>query len=127
MKAALIPLALLAATPSFMLAAPVAASELPLGLWARGDGNAKVRIAPCGDALCATNTFIRDTSGGEAVGDKLVMRVKSTGDRKLTGSAFDPKRDSTYAISITFDDVRMKTRGCLLSVLCKSVSWQKIN
>jgi uncharacterized protein (DUF2147 family) len=113
--------------PVLMLAAPAVARELPVGLWARGDGNAKVRIAPCGDALCATNTFIRDTSGGEAVGDKLVMRVKSAGERKLTGSAFDPKRDSTYAITITFDDARMKTRGCLLAVLCKSVSWQKID
>lgn len=108
------------------LALPATATELPLGLWARGDGNARVRIAPCGAALCATNTYIRNTSGGEAVGDKLVMRVKPAGPRKLAGNAFDPKRDNTYAITITFDDTRMSTRGCLLAVLCQTVTWQKL-
>jgi uncharacterized protein (DUF2147 family) len=112
---------------AFVAAAPALATELPLGLWARSDGNATVRIAPCGAALCAVNTVIRDTSGGEAVGDKLVMRVKPAGARTLAGSAFDAKRDNTYAITITFDDARMSTRGCLLAVLCKTVSWQKLD
>ena len=36
----------------------------PSGTWNRGDGNAKVRIAPCGSNICATNVWIKDTSGG---------------------------------------------------------------
>ncbi len=35
------------------------------GVWTRGDGNARVRIAACGPSLCATNVWIEDTSGGE--------------------------------------------------------------
>ena len=29
------------------------------GNWARGDGKAKVLIAPCGEKICATNTWIK--------------------------------------------------------------------
>ena len=29
------------------------------GHWARGDGNARIQIAPCGKARCVTNTWIR--------------------------------------------------------------------
>ena len=47
---------------------PAFAQDLPLGTWARGDGNARVRIEKCGAAICAINTWIKDTSGGENVG-----------------------------------------------------------
>ena len=44
----------------------------PSGVWLRDDGNARVRIAPCGRNICATNLWIRDTSKGEEAGDRLV-------------------------------------------------------
>jgi len=31
-----------------------------MGYWAQGDDNACVRIALCGEALCAINTWIKD-------------------------------------------------------------------
>lgn len=117
------------ATLALSLALPLAASaaELPVGQWARGDGNARVSIAPCGEALCATNTFIKDTSEGEAVGDKLVMNVKPSGAGKLAGKAYDPKRERSYSITITFDDASMSTRGCIIGVLCKTVQWSRLD
>ncbi|CAN1563990.1 Domain of unknown function DUF2147 [Rhabdaerophilaceae bacterium] len=98
----------------------------PIGLWARGDGNARVRIEPCGSALCAINTWIKDTSQGENVGDKLVMTVAPAEGGRLDGTAFDPKRDRSYGISIRFSKDRMSTRGCILGVLCKTVNWTRI-
>lgn len=38
------------------------------GVWFRDDGNARVRVAPCGNKTCATNLWIRDESKGEAPG-----------------------------------------------------------
>ena len=107
-------------------AGPCLADSDPSGNWQRGEGNAQVRIEPCGSAICAINTRIRDTSGGEEVGHRLVMSVKPTGPGKLVGSAFDPQRDKTYAIDIVFDQKTMTTRGCILKVLCKSVSWSRL-
>lgn len=112
---------------AIVVTSPALANELPLGQWARGDGNARVRIAPCGEALCATNTFIKDTSDGEAVGDRLVMNVKPAGEGKLAGKAYDPKRERTYAITISFSGASMSTRGCIVGVLCKTVQWSKLD
>ncbi|MDI6028612.1 DUF2147 domain-containing protein [Corticibacterium sp. UT-5YL-CI-8] len=95
------------------------------GIWMRGDGNAKVRIAPCGNNLCATNLWIKDTSGGEAVGDRLVMDVKPSGDM-LSGTAFDAKRNMNYKIDISVSGASLSTKGCVIGgLVCKTVSWSK--
>ena len=65
--------------------ASAAAADDPsfYGHWARGDGNARVRIAPCGVATCVTNTWIRPGTPDEKTGDKLTMQVE---DRPESGS-----------------------------------------
>lgn len=117
--------ALLAAT-AFLQPAR-AASDGILGNWARGDGNARVRIAPCGGALCAINTWIRDPSSGEHVGDRLVMKV-SGGGSSMSGTAFDPQRKLNYNLEITYGPESMQTRGCVLAgIICKSISWKRVS
>ncbi|MEQ1955122.1 DUF2147 domain-containing protein [Mesorhizobium sp. CN2-181] len=94
------------------------------GVWNRDDGNARVRIAPCGKSLCATNLWIGDTSKGEAVGDKLIMTLTPKSATTLTGKAYDPKRNLTYAISLQVTGKRLKTRGCVVGgLICKDVFW----
>jgi len=109
--------------------AAVAASQPdPSGIWMRGDGNAKVRIAPCGSDICATNLWIKDTSGGENVGDKLVMTVKPKSADTLAGKAFDPKRNLTYSIQVKVKKASLVTRGCIVGgLVCKNVSWSRAN
>ncbi|WP_246683029.1 DUF2147 domain-containing protein [Mesorhizobium sp. B2-1-3A] len=98
----------------------------PSGTWNRGDGNAKVRIAPCGSNICATNVWIRDTSGGEAVGDRLVMTLRPKSADTLAGKAFDAKRALTYAIQLKVAGQRLVTRGCVAGgLVCKSVNWSR--
>ena len=67
-------LSLLAAS-GLILSATAASANTIDGTWMRGDGNARVRIAPCGDKVCATNVWIGDTSNGEEVGDRLIMTL----------------------------------------------------
>jgi len=96
------------------------------GIWMRDDGNAKVKIAQCGTKICATNLWIRDTSKGEEVGDKLVLSLQRASDTELYGSAYDAKRDRTYSIIIIVEPRSLITRGCLLGrVLCRDVSWTR--
>ncbi len=109
-----------------------AAGLEPAGIWMRGDDNAKVDIGPCQvdgvSKICATNLWIKDSSKGEAVGDRLIMTMKWTADNKLTGEAYDPKRDRSYSIVMTIGSDRMTTRGCVfLGLLCKTVSWKRLN
>jgi uncharacterized protein (DUF2147 family) len=95
----------------------------PSGVWLRDDGNARVRIAPCGSNICATNVWIKDTSGGEEVGDRLVLTLKPEGADSLTGEAFDPKRNRRFAMTLTVKPDGLSTRGCIIGVLCKTVNW----
>jgi len=98
------------------------------GLWQRGDGNARVAIGPCGRDLCATNVWIKDASGGEAVGDRLVMSVAPVDGDTLSGKAYDSKRDMTFRISIKVAATRLVTRGCVVGgLLCKSMSWARVS
>jgi uncharacterized protein (DUF2147 family) len=65
-----------------LLAAGMSGAQAIEGTWLRGDGNARVRIAPCGDKVCATNHVDRRHQfSGEEVGDRLVMTLAPEGRR----------------------------------------------
>lgn len=119
----------LAVVLSLLLSAPALAApgaSDPSGVWTRGDGNARVRIAPCGDNICATNLWIRDTSGGENVGDRLILTVSAGGEGMLVGTAYDPQRNLTFSMEMTVKPRQLQTRGCVLGgLLCKAVSWSR--
>jgi uncharacterized protein (DUF2147 family) len=98
------------------------------GQWARGDGNARVKIASCGDNICATNTWIREPGKGEEVGDRIVMTVKRVSDTQLSGQGFDPKRNLTYSMTITVGAGTLTTQGCVIGgLICKTVNWSRID
>jgi uncharacterized protein (DUF2147 family) len=97
------------------------------GEWARGDGKAKVRIAPCGEDVCAINTWIRPGVPNEKVGDRLVMTIMSDGPDKWVGKAYDPQRHMTFRMTIDVAATSMTTHGCVLGgLLCKSMDWTRI-
>lgn len=99
----------------------------PMGNWARGDGAAKVKIAPCGENICATNTWIKPGTKSEKAGDVLVMSVKNDGTGNYKGKAFDPQRNMNYKLNMKVKGDSMTTQGCVLGgLLCKSVSWSKV-
>ncbi|MFN3891489.1 MAG: DUF2147 domain-containing protein [Beijerinckiaceae bacterium] len=104
-----------------------ASSDITSGIWLRGDGQAKVRLQKCGDALCAVNVWIAKP-GDENVGDRLVLNVKPVKPGLMEGSAFDPQRNLRFSSKITYSDTSMTTSGCVLGgLLCRSVSWSKVS
>lgn len=111
---------------AFIVASPPAAGATSLdGVWLREDGNARIRIAPCGDKICATNLWIGDTSRGESPGDRLIMTLARRMDGTFSGSAYDPKRDWTYSLTIRTAPGELSTRGCILSgLICRDVGWK---
>ena len=103
----------------------VAQAQSPLGNWARGDGNARVRIAPCGANLCATNTWIRNP-GSEKVGQVLIMKVRKVAARLWKGSAYDPQRKLSVSMEMKVGQGTMSTSGCVFGgLLCKTTSWTR--
>lgn len=109
-------------------ASAAAADSSPLGLWARGDGKARVRIEKCDKALCAINTWIKPGTPDEKPGDKLVLTISPAGPDLLTGEAWDPQRNTTFRISVETGERQMTTRGCVLAgLLCKDMNWTRLD
>ena len=104
-----------------------AQAQSPLGQWSRGDGNARVRIAPCGANLCATNTWIRNP-GSEKVGQVLVMKVKKAAAGLWKGSAYDPQRQLSVSMQMKVGAKAMSTSGCVAGgLLCKTTRWTRLS
>jgi uncharacterized protein (DUF2147 family) len=98
-----------------------------LGDWARRDGGTRIRISPCGDALCAVNTWVRNPAGDEKPGDTLVMTLEPESPTELSGRAYDKRRDMTFSMNISLGPSGMRTDGCLfLGMLCRSAEWTRV-
>ena len=110
------------------LSAPVGANASDItGLWARGDGKARVQVKKCDDDFCATNVWVRPGTPRERIGDKLIMDVEPTSANKLEGKAKDVRRGLTYSMEITVNGDAMQTRGCILGqIICKFADWSSL-
>lgn len=123
----IIRLAIVSALSPMLVGASATAAEID-GNWARGDGKAKVLIAPCGEKICATNTWIKPGTPKEKTGDRLIMDIKQSEAGIYSGTAFDPQRDKSYRITVTLAGNNMTTKGCIVAgLLCKGISWTRID
>ena len=97
------------------------------GDWTRNDGASRITVGPCGELLCAVNTWIRDPADGELVGDRLVLALQPRDAGALTGEAFDERRKLRYSLLISVNGNAMTTQGCLLSgIVCKTMRWIRV-
>jgi uncharacterized protein (DUF2147 family) len=111
----------------FVLPAGAAPENGLAGNWARDDGSVQMVIAPCGGALCATNTAVKDPSGAERVGDRLVLKLTPLSSSAFQGQAYDVRRQRTYKMTITVQGTTLRTTACvLLGIVCKSADWTRV-
>jgi len=130
MKRILISLAALA-----LLSGPaVASAKSPLeGRWK--NGKMEVEIAPCGKALCGTvvkaspkqQAKAERGSGTELIGATLIKGIERTGPGTYRASVFVADRNvhargTIYQVSAD----RLKVRGCVLAIICKSKTWDRV-
>ncbi|KQZ02161.1 hypothetical protein ASD45_15830 [Pseudolabrys sp. Root1462] len=107
-------------------AATAAGSEI-FGTWLRDDGNARVRVAPCGESICATNLWIRDPKRqGEKIGDRLEFNIKRDGSG-WRGKAYDPQRKLNFSATLSAAGDAMTTEGCIaVGLICRTTRWQRL-
>ncbi len=96
------------------------------GTWLRGDGAARVKMAACGDAICATNVWIKDPAAqNEKVGDRLIFKIKPSGD-SWAGTGYDPQRKLKLSAKLHASRDSMTTTGCVLAgLICRSTQWAR--
>ena len=130
MKQILIALASLA-----VLASPASATaKSPIeGRWKKG--NLVVQIAPCGRELCGTvvrasakqQAKAERGSGTELIGARLIKDIDKTGPNTYRASVFLPQRNMHAKGSIKQVSANtLAVRGCVLGVVCKSQTWQRV-
>lgn len=98
------------------------------GTWQRDTGASRVRFAKCGDAVCGTLAWLKDTSGPAKVGQRIFYDMKPSGDGKWSGSAFNPEDGKTYSGTMTLSGASLTTSGCVMGgLICRSVKWVRAN
>lgn len=99
-----------------------------LGNWQRDSGASRVRIAKCGEALCGTLSWLKDTSGPAKVGQRIFYDMKPNGANKWSGSAFNPEDGKTYSGTMTLAGDTLTTAGCVMGgLICRSVVWKRLD
>lgn len=123
----LIVVALTAAASVTGLAPAAATGNEIFGTWLRDDGNARVRVTPCGSAICAINLWIRDPKRqGEKVGDRLEFSIKPDG-KTWHGKAYDPQRKLTFSATLSAEGEAMTTKGCVVAgLICRTTTWRRL-
>lgn len=98
------------------------------GVWLRDNGASRVRIAPCGDALCGTIAWLKDANGPGKVGQRVFFDMKPNGAGAWAGKAFNPEDGKTYSGKMSLSGSTLTTAGCALGgLICKSVTWKRVN
>ncbi|NVN88684.1 MAG: DUF2147 domain-containing protein [Rhodopseudomonas sp.] len=117
----------------------------PSGVWLTQAGDAKVQVAPCGNALCATIVWLKQpldpATGRPVVDDKnpdpakarrpvlglnLFVGMKPA-DGKWSGRIYNADDGKTYASTVSLVGAKaLKVEGCVL-MFCGSETWKKIS
>lgn len=106
----------------------VAMAQDVAGTWQRDTGASRVRFVKCGEAMCGTLAWLKDTSGPAKVGQRIFYDMKPSGDGKWAGSAFNPEDGKTYSGTMTLSGDSLTTSGCVMGgLICRSVKWTRAN
>ncbi|AZO81287.1 hypothetical protein BLM15_08380 [Bosea sp. Tri-49] len=108
-------------------AVPASAQDVT-GTWLRDTGASKVRFTKCGEAMCGTISWLKETSGPAKIGQRIFYDMKPSSAGKWSGSAFNPEDGKTYSGTMTLSGDTLTTAGCVFGgMICRSVKWSRSN
>ncbi len=111
-----------------------ASAKSPLeGRWK--NGRMEVVIAPCGGDLCGTVVKASPAQQAKAergsdtdlIGARLIKDIEKTGPRTYKATVFLADRNMHARGTINqISNNQLKVRGCVLAVICKSKTWDRV-
>ncbi|MCA0425235.1 MAG: DUF2147 domain-containing protein [Proteobacteria bacterium] len=129
-------------TGASLCVAESAMAQSPAGNWSTG--KARVRIADCGGALCATITALNEPNdddgkpkldknnantalrGRKIVGISILSGMKPAGENSWKGSIYNPEDGKTYSANMSLAGSSLKVQGCALGgIICKTQMWSR--
>ncbi|HVT54795.1 MAG TPA: DUF2147 domain-containing protein [Xanthobacteraceae bacterium] len=129
-----------------LLAAPAFAAN-PSGTWLTEDGEARVRIADCGQAYCGTIVWLKEPNDPQTgkpkldkfnkhesmrsrrvLGMQIIYGMHPSGANSWKGSLYNPEDGNTFNGSLALQGAdRLKLEGCVLALFCRSEVWKRVN
>jgi uncharacterized protein (DUF2147 family) len=128
----------------FGLGAAEAQTQTPYGTWKANDGEAAVRVAPCGDGVCGTIVALsepNDPATGRPKTDVnnpdpslrakpiiglTMMRVRADGPNVWRGTVYNGQDGRIYAATLAVAGETLQVRGCVLGgIICRTQVWTK--
>jgi uncharacterized protein (DUF2147 family) len=124
------------------------ASADPVGTWLTEGGRSRVRVGPCGSALCGTVVWLKEPDdpdtgkpkvdkknadaskrGRPLVGVAILLNAKPSGSNKWVGQVYNAEDGKTYDGTLTeVSPTSLKLEGCALAgFICKSQVWTRAN
>ena len=133
--------ALVAAVP---LGQTLAKAGEPYGTWSMG--KVTIKVTDCGGGLCGTIVGLKEPISKidgkpkvdrenpdvakrkrPLIGLAILIGVKPAGEGKWQGAIYNPDDGNTYSASIKLDGDKMKVKGCVAGILCKSNNFVRID
>ena len=120
-----------------------------VGVWLNPKANMRVRVSPCGAALCGNIVWLKssnDPQTGEPLTDRnnpdpvsrnrpiLGMQIitdlkPGRGAGEWTGKVYSPNDGKTHDASFLMDGPdSLKMEGCIIvGLLCRTQAWTRVN
>lgn len=132
----------------FVFTASPARAADPSGLWLTEDGEAKVRIYSCGEALCGKLAWLKNPDDPDTrrpkldkfnkdaskqarpvLGLEIISGMKPNGrPDQWGGSLYNPEDGNTFSGTLTAQSLlNLKLEGCVLALFCRSEIWKRTN
>lgn len=113
-----------------------ASAEDIQGVWARPNGEAKMKIEPCGEALCGVLVWLKEpkkdvNNPDPSKRDKPLLGSTMLYDLKPSdkagewdGDLYDAENGKTYKGSVTLDAGKLDMKGCV-AIFCDDEKWSR--
>ena len=117
----------------------------PTGMWLSQDGDVRMKVARCGDAICGTIAWLKspnDASGKPKtdinnpdagkrsrpiIGSPVILPMKADGADKWSGQVYNAEDGKTYSGSFALADAnKADLKGCV-AIICKTRTWTRSN
>jgi len=131
-----------------LIAASASGSALaadPTGLWLSQDGDVKMKVAHCGDAICGTIAWLKNPNdesgkpktdknnpdaskrGRSIMGVPIILPMTADGADKWSGQIYNAEDGRIYSGSFTLGGAtKADLKGCV-AIICKTKTWTRTN
>src|SRR5262249_51187176 len=98
------------------------------GIWLHESGEAKVRFAPCGNAVCGRIVWIESGAPTSArVGDRTFFGMRRIRPDLWRGKTLYPEDGEVYDATMQLSGLVLTTSGCAVGgMICKSARWTRV-